>query len=318
MGYGGKTANGLSSLGPKMGGKAHGGGVKIEKNNISQSQDNVLSGKFTSMGSAKIVGKGMMKYLAGEPVGMGKYKSNAQRKAAHASMAEQGAGKYGKHEGAAQAKPDYIDIDGDGNKTESMKQAADGMGKYGKHKGPKKANYDKDMAEERIQIKNDKEKIFQDDKKKRDSEGPAKKSYKQAYKDRDQKTYGKMSEEEYIKEAKRQNASKKAGKGYDAPKKPITKAKVDPKKPESTKTNSKKEKKKLVDKKVEVKGNQEARQDTRKSKRIKKRANRVQKREDIRSGRAKAKADGLKGKAKRDAIKAAKVAAKKKQSKANK
>ena len=52
MGYGGKTANGLSSLGPKMGGKAHGGGVKIEKNNISQSQDNVLSGKFTSMGSA--------------------------------------------------------------------------------------------------------------------------------------------------------------------------------------------------------------------------------------------------------------------------
>ena len=79
MGYGGKTVNGLSSLGPKMGGKAHGGGVKIEKNKISQSQDNVLSGKFTSMGSAKIVGKGMMKYLAGEPVGMGKYKSNAQR-----------------------------------------------------------------------------------------------------------------------------------------------------------------------------------------------------------------------------------------------
>ena len=36
MGYGGKTVNGLSSLGPKMGGKAHGGGVKIEKNRISQ------------------------------------------------------------------------------------------------------------------------------------------------------------------------------------------------------------------------------------------------------------------------------------------
>lgn len=138
MGYGGKTANGLSSLGPKMGGKAHGGGVKIEKNKISQSQDNVLSGKFTSMGSAKIVGKGMMKYLAGEPVGMGKYKSNAQRKAAHASMAEQGAGKYGKHMGPEKPKPDYIDIDGDGNKTESMKEASDGMGKYGKHKGPKK------------------------------------------------------------------------------------------------------------------------------------------------------------------------------------
>ena len=71
-----------------------------------------------------------MKYMAGEPVGVGKYKSNAQRKAAHASMAEQGAGKYGKH-----------------------------------------ADYDKDMAEERIQIADDKKKIFQDDKKKRESEG---------------------------------------------------------------------------------------------------------------------------------------------------
>lgn len=30
-------------------------------------------------------------------------------------------------------------------------------------------NYDKDMAEERIQIKNDKEKIYEDDKKKRDA-----------------------------------------------------------------------------------------------------------------------------------------------------
>lgn len=42
-----------------------------------------------------------------------------------------------------------------------------------------------------------------------------KKSYEQAYKDRDQKTYGKMTKAEYITEAKRQNASKKAGKGWD-------------------------------------------------------------------------------------------------------
>lgn len=41
------------------------------------------------------------------------------------------------------------------------------------------------------------------------------KSYEQAYKDRDKKTYGKMTKAEYIKEAKRQNASKKAGKGWD-------------------------------------------------------------------------------------------------------
>jgi len=136
MGYGGKTANGLSSLGPKMGGKAHGGGVKIEKNKISQSQDNVLSGKFTSMGSAKIVGKGMMKYLAGEPVGMGKYKSNAQRKAAHASMAEQGAGKYGKHMG-----PEKELVGKQENLPEALKSKIEAApGKYGhkkgKHKGP--------------------------------------------------------------------------------------------------------------------------------------------------------------------------------------
>ena len=43
-----------------------------------------------------------------------------------------------------------------------------------------------------------------------------KKSYDQAYKNRDQKTYGKMDKATYIKEAKRQNASKKAGKGWDA------------------------------------------------------------------------------------------------------
>ena len=128
------------------------GGVDIShKSKISGKAKNLMSfpggmpgpGEYGSMNN-KVVGKGMMKYMAGEPVGMAKYKSNAQRKAAHASMAEQGAGKYGKHKGAAQAKPDYIDIDGDGNKTESMKQAADGMGKYGHKKGPAKKKYIQD------------------------------------------------------------------------------------------------------------------------------------------------------------------------------
>ena len=40
-------------------------------------------------------------------------------------------------------------------------------------------------------------------------------SYDTAYKNRDMKTYGKMDKATYIKEAKRQNASKKAGKGWD-------------------------------------------------------------------------------------------------------
>ena len=133
-------------------------------------------GAYGSMNN-KVVGKGMMKYMAGEPVGMAKYKTDAQRKAAHASMAEQGAGKHGKHMGPEKAKtmvkgpdgkmvPDYA-VDGKGSG--DLKKSS--PGKYGHKKGPKKADYDKDMAEERIQIKDDKKKIFQDDKEKRESEG---------------------------------------------------------------------------------------------------------------------------------------------------
>ena len=48
-----------------------------------------------------------------------------------------------------------------------------------------------------------------------DSTKSKKVSYDTAYKNRDQKTYGKMDKATYIKEAKRQNASKKAGKGWD-------------------------------------------------------------------------------------------------------
>ena len=89
MGYGGKTVNGLSSLGPKMGGKAHGGGVKIEKGmgKISQSQDDVLSGKETkmendSMGSAKMISGGHSK---GKFMSTPKYKQT-QRKASVAKL----------------------------------------------------------------------------------------------------------------------------------------------------------------------------------------------------------------------------------------
>jgi len=82
-----------------------GGGVDVShKSKMSGKAKSLMSfpggmpgpGEYGSMNN-KVVGKGMMKYMAGEPVGMGKYKSDAQRKAAHASMAEQGAAKYGKH-----------------------------------------------------------------------------------------------------------------------------------------------------------------------------------------------------------------------------
>ena len=62
---------------------------------------------------------------------MDKYKSDAQRKAVHASKAERGmtmkkeaAMKMGHKSPAKAAKPDFPDIDGDGNTTESMKKAA--------------------------------------------------------------------------------------------------------------------------------------------------------------------------------------------------
>jgi len=61
-----------------------------------------------------------------------------------------------------------------------------------------------------------------------------KRSYDEAYEKRDQKTYGGMTKEEYVKEAKRQKKSKEDGKGYDAPSKPITKAKVKNDKPAET------------------------------------------------------------------------------------
>ena len=109
-------------IGKKMSKGSIGGGVNIShKSKMSQSAKNQMSfpGGMPGPGDyGKVVGKGMAKYLSGESVGMKK---------------------YGKHKGPAQAKPDYIDIDGDGNKTESMKQAADGMGKYGhKSKGAAK------------------------------------------------------------------------------------------------------------------------------------------------------------------------------------
>ncbi len=54
---------------------------------------------------------------------LNKYKSDAQRKAVHASKAESPMKKY-KDSPMKMAKPDYPDIDGDGNRKESMKKAA--------------------------------------------------------------------------------------------------------------------------------------------------------------------------------------------------
>ena len=101
----------------------------------------------------KVVGKGMMKYLSGEPVGMGKYKdkgmpqysSDAQRKAVHASKAEKGAPMYGKKKGM----PEYGDNKGpekalvgkQKNLPEELKKKIEAApGKYGKTKMDPKKN----------------------------------------------------------------------------------------------------------------------------------------------------------------------------------
>ena len=164
MGYGGKTVNGLSSLGPKMGGKAHGGGVKIEKGmgKISQSQDDVLSGKETkmendSMGSAKMISGGHSK---GNFMSTPKYKTDDQRKAAHASMAEQGAGKYG-HKG-----PEKELIGNQDRLPEELKKKIEAApGKY--KKGPHKESQDHKMAYDRSEISRLKKDIHYDDLKKK-------------------------------------------------------------------------------------------------------------------------------------------------------
>jgi hypothetical protein len=126
-----------------------GGGVDVShKSKMSGKAKSLMSfpggmpgpGEYGSMNN-KVVGKGMMKYMAGEPVGMGKYKSDAQRKAAHASMAEQGAAKYGKHLG-----PEKELVGKQKNLPEELKAKIEAApGKYGHKKGPaKKKKYIQD------------------------------------------------------------------------------------------------------------------------------------------------------------------------------
>ena len=152
MGYGGKTANGLSSLGPKMGGKAHGGGVKIEKGmgKISQSQDDVLSGKETkmendSMGSAKMISGGHSK---------GKFMSTPKYKC--------GASKYG-HKG-----PEKELVGNQDKLPQELKDKIEAApGKYGDKKGPHKESQDHKMAYDRSEISRLKKDIHFDDIKKK-------------------------------------------------------------------------------------------------------------------------------------------------------
>jgi len=173
-------------IGKKMTKGMIGGGVNIaHKSKMSNAAKNQMSfpggmpgpGAYGKKeGMPKIVGKGMMRYLAGEPVGMKKgmpaykeekgmpeygkkkgmpeygkkkgmpqYKSDAQRKAVHASKAEKGAPMYGKKKGM----PEYGDNKGpekalvgkQKNLPEELKKKIEAApGKYGKTKMDPKKN----------------------------------------------------------------------------------------------------------------------------------------------------------------------------------
>ena len=69
------------------------------------------------------------------------------------------------------------------------------------------------------------EKVVKESKKGKTSDPKPKRSFQDAYKKRDMKIYGDLTFDEYKAEAKRQIKSKKEGKGFDAPKKPMTSTK---------------------------------------------------------------------------------------------
>ena len=69
------------------------------------------------------------------------------------------------------------------------------------------------------------EKVVKESKKGETSDPKPKRSFQDAYKKRDMKIYGDLTFDEYKAEAKRQIKSKKEGKGFDAPKKPMTSTK---------------------------------------------------------------------------------------------
>lgn len=107
--------------GPAMGGKMHGGGVKLDRKSpgkISDMQDSVLSGEQT------------------------KKEDNAMAKSGVISGGHSKGG-FMKHSkgsyGHAKAKPDFLDIDKDGDKKESMKSASAGSTRYGGNKGDESA-----------------------------------------------------------------------------------------------------------------------------------------------------------------------------------
>ena len=117
---------------------------------------------------------------------------------------------------------------------------------------------------------------------------PVKKtSYSEAYKKRDMKTYGNLSEAEYTAEAKRQNKSKKETGKWDAPKKQMESKenKTTTTDPKTTTTDPKKENVVKNTRKEVAESNKKKRQD-RRAERRQKRADRIKEKGGTRVGNA--------------------------------
>lgn len=99
---------------------------------------------------------------------------------------------------------------------------------------------------------------------------PAKKTYKEAYKSRDMKTYGSMSESEYTAEAKRQKTKHAATGKWDTPGSSQKTVKLTTKKPQSVKSEP------VINKPTKaVRSEKQVKKDTRKSAKAIKVANRL-------------------------------------------
>ena len=118
-------------------------------------------------------------------------------------------------------------------------------------------------------------------------ETPKKTSYSEAYKKRDMKTYGNLSEAEYTAEAKRQNKSKKETGKWDAPKKQMESKenKTTTTDPKTTTTDPKKENVVKNTRKEVAESNKKKRQD-RRAERRQKRADRIKEKGGTRVGNA--------------------------------
>ena len=99
-------------------GKMRGGGVNLAPKMMDESQRNVSSGKETRMEDDSMAKAGVI--------------SGSHSKGGFMKHSK---GSYGH----AKAKPDFLDIDKDGDKKESMKAASAGSTKYGGNKGDESA-----------------------------------------------------------------------------------------------------------------------------------------------------------------------------------